>query len=517
MDIEELLNKILEKVDVRQTVSKLREAMKDPELKEKIVAFVNTHKESFTELFKEEDAKARKNLALFLGETGIESFAKEIYETYIKEKTLFARSAYLEAIKNFDYKEYLGFFKEKASELARNAHAGDVKKHVTEELKALNELIIGAQGGSRHIFNGYTTPSEIMLLTGRAEREVLIADLEKELGVKKEDVKVFGTGVQLMVNDLRALEKVRTWREAAFLIPGVKTCFFDAEEIADRIAGSKILEFLDERLTRVKNEEEQGNEADTEGFDSLNSYTYRVELKSKLSSEKKAMFVRKLSAELDLKSEGRLINSPGRYEIEIRCIENRNGNCNILLKIMGFEDNRFAYRKEYEASSIKPERAAVIAALSEKYMKEGGRVLDPFCGVGTCLIERYKRVKADTSYGVDIYGSAVDKARRNTEAAGQVIHYINRDIFTFTHEYLFDEIITDMPYKQIATPKETEKFYAKFFEKAGELLTENGTIIMYTRNRAAALYAAGDFKLIGEFLISAKEEGCLLVFRRLKQ
>ena len=74
-----------------------------------------------------------------------------------------------------------------------------------------------------------------------------------------------------------------------------------------------------------------------------------------------------------------------------------------------------------------------------------------------------------------------------------------------------------MPYKQIATPKDTEKFYAKFFEKAGEILSENGTVIMYTRNRAAALFTSGEFKLIGEYLISAKEEGCLLVFRRLKQ
>ena len=503
MNLEELFNKILEKADVRQTVSKLRECMKDPALKDKIIEFVNTHKENFSELFKEEDAKARKNLALFLGETGIEDFAKEIYETYIKEKTLFVRSAYLEAIKGFDYKEYLGFFKEKASELAKATHADEAKKHVAEELKALNELIVGAEDHSRHEFCGYTVPSELMLYAGKAGKEVLASDLENELGIKKEDIKVYKSGVQVKLTDLRSLERIRTWREACFLVPGLKTAGLDAEGLAEQIAGSDIIKYLGERLK----EKEEG----------VSSYTYRIDLKSKLTPDKKAIFVRKLAAGLDLRSEGRLINSPSKYEIEFRLIESKNGNCNILLRIMDFADDRFAYRKEHEASSIKPERAAVIMALSEKYMKENGRVLDPFCGVGTMLIERYKRVKADTSYGVDTNGTAIEKARENTEAAGQIIHYINRDFFSFTHEYLFDEIITDMPYKMVASPKETEKFYAHFFEKAATILAQDGTIIMYTKNRPEALYGAGDFKLIGEHLISEKEGAAMLVFRRLHQ
>ena len=67
-------------------------------------------------------------------------------------------------------------------------------------------------------------------------------------------------------------------------------------------------------------------------------------------------------------------------------------------------------------------------------MKEDAQVLDPFCGVGTMLIERHKAVRANTSYGIDILEEAVLKARENAEAAKQVIHFVNRDFFEFTHD-----------------------------------------------------------------------------------
>lgn len=38
---------------------------------------------------------------------------------------------------------------------------------------------------------------------------------------------------------------------------------------------------------------------------------------------------------------------------------------------------------------------------------------------------------------VDIQEDAIVKARINTRAAGQIIHYINRDFFRFEHAYLF--------------------------------------------------------------------------------
>ena len=83
--------------------------------------------------------------------------------------------------------------------------------------------------------------------------------------------------------------------------------------------------------------------------------------------------------------------------------------------------------------------------------------------------------------GLDIYRDAIEKARRNAENAGCVVHYINRDYFDFTHSYLFDEIITDMPRSQGEEAKEeSRKLYGRFFEKSLTHLKDGGMMVLYT-------------------------------------
>ena len=162
--------------------------------------------------------------------------------------------------------------------------------------------------------------------------------------------------------------------------------------------------------------------------------------------DKRSAFAKALSSEIERKSKRELINTTSNYEFEIRLIENNVGTFNILVKLYTIKDRRFTYRMNVLPTSIKPVNAALTVELAKKYMKEEAQVLDPFCGVGTMLIERHKAVKANTTYGIDIYGQAIDMARENTERARQIIHYINRDFADFTHEYYFDEIITNMPF-----------------------------------------------------------------------
>ena len=141
------------------------------------------------------------------------------------------------------------------------------------------------------------------------------------------------------------------------------------------------------------------------------------------------MFVKKLSGQIEKLSGRKLINSTTNYEVELRLIENKEGNCNMRVKLFTLRDERFSYRREVISMSIRPVNAALTVALAKEYMKKDAQVLDPFCGVGTMLIERHKAVPANTSYGLDILEEAVDKAKINTEAAHQVIHYINRISF----------------------------------------------------------------------------------------
>jgi len=83
-------------------------------------------------------------------------------------------------------------------------------------------------------------------------------------------------------------------------------------------------------------------------------------------------------------------------------------------------------------------------------------------------------------YGVDSYGDAILKARENTALANLDINYINRDYFAFTHEYLFDEIITEMPLRGRKTKEEMDQFYASFFKKSKEILKQSGVMIVYS-------------------------------------
>ena len=102
-----------------------------------------------------------------------------------------------------------------------------------------------------------------------------------------------------------------------------------------------------------------------------------------------------MSAELERLTRRRLINSPSDYEIELRLIENKTGRLNVLVKYNTINDTRFAYRKESVAASIKPVNAALFVELAKDYMIPDAQVLDPFCGVGTMLIERQMKVKAN--------------------------------------------------------------------------------------------------------------------------
>ena len=245
-------------------------------------------------------------------------------------------------------------------------------------------------------------------------------------------------------------------------------------------------------------------------------FYFRVEIKSKIPLDKKSIFAKKFSSELERLSSRQLLNSPTNYEFEIRLIENKIGTFNVLVKFNTIKDERFDYRVENISSSIKPVNAALLVALAKDYMIDNARVLDPFCGVGTMLIERQKIVKANTSYGIDILSDAINKAKINTEAAGQIIHYINRDFFDFTHEYVFDEIFTNMPFRiGRKTEEEIYELYRKFFDKAKEFLTQDGTIIMYSHNRdyVSQLTKENRFTIVKEFEIMDKEETFLFIIK----
>ncbi len=116
-------------------------------------------------------------------------------------------------------------------------------------------------------------------------------------------------------------------------------------------------------------------------------------------------------------------------------------------------------------------------------------------------------------YGIDIFGEAIDGARENTALAGKTVNFIQRDFFAFQHDYLFDEIITNMPDRGRRTREEHDLFYGDFFAKAKEVLTEQGRIILYSNEKN---YVKKQLRLRKEFILlqeySMDEKGIYSLF-----
>ena len=511
--IQKIWNKILEHENVRQNLSKLRELVKEQKNKEECKKLAKENQLVLENLLESEDAKTRKNVALLVGDLALTSMQMNLWRAYEKEETLFVKSSYLTALQSMDMTAFLKPIKARLQILTTLEVDDANRKHIREEIQELNKLVISIEGIKKHKFTGWQKLSEVILLANRRHLETVFMEIKQLPDVVTADAKLMNAGIRLKTAALDQLMEVRTWQEMLFLVPGMKTCEKDPAKAAEVIASSKLIEFLEERHKE------------------LAPFYFRVEVKMQTASAKdknkeqqekdtleaKQKFVKRLVTGLEEKSQGKLINSTSDYEIELRLVENKDGKFNVMVKLYTMEDHRFDYRREVVASSIRPVNAALLVQIAKDYMIEEARVLDPFCGVGTMLVERQKKIAADTSYGLDIYEEAIEKARKNTEEAGQLVHYINRDCFTFTHEYLFDEIFTNMPFAQgRKTPLEIYEIYDKFFETARKLVRSGGVLILYSHDKVYVeklSYKYG-YEILKKEQINVKEDTWLYVLKK---
>ena len=480
--------------EVRQNLIALRQALKAEENKRALAYLLGGDFRVFIKLLGDQDPKIRKNAALILGEMETEDVLPFLFTAYQREETLFVRTDYLKAMAGMDYSPYLGKLKQRLSELENTDISETDRKHVGEEKRQLWSMVLKYEKPEKHVFCGYAPAPEVILVTNRCQKEVTCRQISSGT------VTEFAQGFRVKDGDLKQLMKIRTVHEFLFPLPGGKTAAGTPEQIGRQLAVLGIADFLEDI------------------HKSGGPFLYRIEVKGNIPLEKKGSFIRKISAVLEEKSGGRLQNTVTDYEVELRLLQKKDGSFVPMLRLFTLPDRRFSYRRETVASSIAPVNAALTVQLAIKYLKEGAQILDPFCGVGTMLIERNRAVAADPMYGVDIFGEAIEKARENTKRAGEIIHYINRDFFDFTHEYLFDEIITDMPRTAgKGTEKELEELYRQFFIKSLRHLKHEGKVILYTMHPKLAEQEAkccGGFQKLEEFLVNEKNLTKVFVFMK---
>ena len=494
--LRETYEKIKNGVDVRKNLIELKSELKEDSNRMALSYYLAGEYDLFYGLLQDEDAKVRKNVALIMGLLGIQEFIKPLYSAYVKEEKLFVKADYLTALKQLDYRDILDELKERLDFLVKEKFEETSMKHINEEKKILTNMILDIEGVKKHTFTGYNVLSDLILLTNRDHKEITLEQIKNGIA------KTFNAGVVIRTRDLEEVLKIRTYSEMLFRLKGALTVENDPLKVAEQLWRGNLLEFLNAR-----HKEET-------------PYYFRLEIKSKMPLSEKSQFAKKLASHLEQISHRKLINSTSNYEVELRLIENKEGAFNVLIKLYTIPDERFNYRKHAVSASIQPVQAALIAALSKPYLKENAQVLDPFCGVGTMLIERNKIVSANPMYGIDSFGEAIDKAIENSRRDHTVINFINRDFFDFKHSYQFDEIFTNMPIRSgRKTEEEMELLYSRFFKKALEVLKDEAVMILYTRDKELVLKEMAKYSAyhIEQNIAISKKEGAYLFIIKVMQ
>lgn len=488
--MERILKELKEKVNSRSNLSSLRQQIKEDDKYNQLSASLEEYRDLFVSFLEDEDAKTRKNAALLLGDLACQESVEALLDAYEKETTLFVKASYLQALEQMDVTDKLPVLKGKLAELLHAEVTDENKKHVDEEIRALRKIMILHEGIKHHTPDIKGKMVSVILLTNRTQRETV------RRMVDCGDAKVHPLGVWVDTDNLPALMKIRTFRDMVFPLQLEGFISNEPVEAAKQIWESDVLGLLDS-LHKEKGE-----------------YYFRIECKGAMELDERSGFTKKLASELEELSKGQLINSTSDYEVELRLIANKDGGFFPVLRLSTIKKRRFTYRKNAIAASIHPSTAALIMELSKDYLKEDAQIIDPFCGVGTMLIERHKKVPAREMYGVDIFGDAIKFARENTEAAGLRINYIHRDFRDFKHTYLFNEIITNMPVRGKKTKQEMDHFYGEFFEKAKTILTKDAVVVMYTNELGFVkkqLRLHKEFELVQETCMQPKTDFYLLI------
>ncbi len=492
--IKEQFKALKSEGNARESLSKLRSLIKEVEQKAALIELAKKDN-SILEFLNHEDAKTRKNAALLIGDLQLQEAVDALVTAYEKETTLFVKSAYLTALSKLEVSGHLEFFKAQRERLLALEPAEEEKKHVSEELHELFLIIKEIEGVQKHTFCGFQKPHDILLATNREQREATMGEVAELSATIQRRVELHPLGVAVYTKDIKPFTVLRSYRE--LLIPMGKTPVSEKpKEAAKQLWECGILEFLQE--CHKEN----------------HPFAFRVEIKAPTPQVE---YAKKFGATLEQLSGFSLVNETKDYEVEIRLLLAKEGGYAAFLRLKTIPMKRFAYRKNAIAMSIHPATAAMMMRLAKPYLKEDAQILDPCCGVGTMLIERDICVSAREIYGIDIFGDAIGGARENASLAGEKINFIHRDFLDFKHEYLFDEIITNMPVRGKKTKEEVDAFYGDFFEKAATLLVKQGKLIMYTNETGFVkkhLRLSNEFRMVEEFCIRKKEQFFMYIIEK---
>ncbi len=225
---------------------------------------------------------------------------------------------------------------------------------------------------------------------------------------------------------------------------------------------------------------------------------YRVEIRGPhIKHHQRQRMAQELAERIDRECDS-LLNSTSDYDVELRVVAEDDGQVRVSWVPYSYHDSRFEYRVSDVPASISPVVAAGLAGLLEPKPDRAVRVLDPFCGSGTLLVERERRGPCEELVGIDISGQAVEAARENTRAAqSDGIRLICGDMRTAKREGVFDEVITNMPFGlRAGSHKENQTLYADFVDVLPGFLDVGGQFVLFTHEVSLLQRLLGGSRLL---------------------
>lgn len=400
-----------------------------------------------------EDPKVRKNCALLIGMFDEDDVVDVLLSHYEKETTEYVKEAYLKGCLEHDCHHKIHILEKIQKELMINKNETEAK-HLAPQLKLINLLIRTNQHHKMKMLHMKHEEIDVILTTIPWYQFTLFDSLK---GYKYKPV---GQGVLVRTNSLFEIKNLRSFEEILIPLSGCVSMNMNSNEIADKIYKSSL-----KRILNIL-------------YDTNEPFYFKVNDRLKYKNGK---LMREVADKISILFSDFLLNSPHQYEIEIVIKELKSNVVNAYLKIMDIENRRFQYRKEATAFSLKPFIAGTLMKLAEPYFISHSRVLDPFCGSGTLLIERNIARPTHFAMGLDIYGKGLDIAKKNVKATGQTVHFVHKDALRFVNTEPFDEIFTDMPTKeQMSDAESLRELYDKFFKRIPKLVRHDGYVFLYT-------------------------------------
>lgn len=168
---------------------------------------------------------------------------------------------------------------------------------------------------------------------------------------------------------------------------------------------------------------------------------------------------------------------------------------NVLWVGRALTDRPLSRRAKVYAQRVGLSADLAYAAVHVAALTAPERILDPFCGSGTLLVEAGFAHPDAELWGGDWVESAADGTRRNLDAAGlgDRAHVVEQDALRMAERYpaqSFDAIVTNPPFGVKMGPRiDFFRFYARLLAQAEAVLKPDGRLVVWV-HRLGQLNAA---------------------------